>query len=135
MTARAQTIGVVALMAIGSLALWIAVPAAWLWATRDFESGGARFLVALPGCVLTLVAVGWLLCRLEAVYARLSGQPAEEPGPPSWLRMSKNAGVRRRVSLLDALLMASALAALISLVIWWALLADSPNPSGPLQPL
>ena len=135
MTARAQTAGVVALMALGSLALWIAVPAAWLWATRGFESGGARFLVALPGCVLTMVGVGWLLYRLEAVYERLSGIEPEEPGPPSYLRMKKDAGMRRRVSLLDALLVASAIAAVICLVIWWAFLADSPDPSGPLQPV
>ena len=135
MTARVQTIGVVALLALGSLALWIAVPAAWLWATRDFESAGARFVVALPGCVLTMIAVGWLLYRLEGIYMRLSGQPVEEHGPPSWLRMNNDSGVRRPVSLLDALLMASALAGVISLVIWWALLADNPNPSGPLQPL
>jgi hypothetical protein len=33
------------------------------------------------------------------------------------------------------MLIASAVVALILLVLWWAFLADNPNPSGPLQPL
>ena len=40
-----------------------------------------------------------------------------------------------RLTLLDAFLVASAVVALVALVGWWAFLADSPNPSGPLQPL
>lgn len=135
MSTRVQTAGVVALMALGSLALWIAVPAGWLWLTRGLESGGSRFVIALPGCVLSMICLGWLLYRLEAVYMRLSGRTAHEPAPPSFLRMNSDAEVGRGVSLLDGLLMASALAAMIALVAWWVFLADNPNPSGPLQPL
>ena len=34
---RLLAIGVVALMAVGSLALWTAIPAGWMWVTRDME--------------------------------------------------------------------------------------------------
>jgi hypothetical protein len=110
---RLLSAGLVAAMALGSLALWIVVPIGWLWATRDLESGG-RFLLTVPGCVLTMAGCAWWLSRLQEVHTRVSG--AEKP-------------------VLESLLAASAVIALISLVVWWALLADSPNPSGPLQPL
>ena len=38
-------------------------------------------------------------------------------------------------SLLEVTLVASAIIALIALVVWWAFLADSSDPSGPLQPI
>jgi hypothetical protein len=110
---RLLSAALVAAMALGSLALWIAVPVGWLWATRDFDSG-ARFLITVPGCVLTMFGCAWWLSRLQEVHTRVSG--GDEP-------------------VLDSLLVASAVIALISLVAWWAFLADSPNPSGPLQPL
>jgi hypothetical protein len=39
------------------------------------------------------------------------------------------------MSLLAVFLVVSAIIAAVALVVWWALLADSSNPSGPLQPL
>jgi hypothetical protein len=135
MEARTRTAAVVALMAIGCLALWLAVPAAWLWLTRDLDSG-PRFLIALPGCALNMAAVGWLLFRLEEVYFRLSGAAPPEEEPPSWMRRNRDAAKpRRALTLLERLMVGSAVVALLTLVIWWAFLADSPNPSGPLQPL
>lgn len=136
MSRRSQTAAVVALMALGSLALWLAVPAAWLWLTRDMDSAGARFLIAVPAIVLNMAAVGWLLQRLEEVYFRVSGTTPPEPEAPSYLRRARDGGRRRRdLTLLESLLVGSAVIAVITLVVWWAFLADSPNPSGPLQPL
>jgi hypothetical protein len=133
MGARAANAGLVALLVLGSLALWIAVPAAWLWLTRHADESGARFLMVLAGCAVTMPLVGWALYRLEAVYERSRGTSAVRP---SFMRsLSDDQKARRRLGLLDRLLIASAVIALIALVLWWALLADNPNPSGPLQPL
>jgi hypothetical protein len=104
----------IALMAMGSLALWTAIPAGWMYVTREMEPAGARFLVTIVGCVASMAGAGTLLYRLEAVYFRA-------------------AGPQRGV--LDTFMVASAVVALLALVLWWAVLADSPNPSGPLQPL
>jgi hypothetical protein len=128
--------GLIALMVLGSLALWIAIPAAWLWLTRDMNSLAARFLVVIGGCVITMVAAGSLLFRLEAVYARVTGTAAPDSEPPGYLRtLAEQRRPRRRLTLLELLLVVSAVIAVGALIVWWAFLADNPNPSGPLQPL
>jgi hypothetical protein len=123
-------------MAVGSLAVWTAIPAAWLWLLRDLEPAATRFLITVPGCALTMFGAVLLLYRLEAAYERAGGAAPSAPPPPAWRR---SAGEDRRpgprLTFLDLCLVVSALLALAALVCWWALLADSPNPSGPLQPL
>lgn len=136
MKARLLTIGLVALMAVGSLALWTLIPAGWMWVTREMEPDGARFVLTICGCVVTMVGAGSLLYRLEAVYFQVSGAASPEPAPPSWLRtVGDDRRARPRLGLLDTFMAVSALLALVALVLWWVVLADSPNPSGPLQPL
>ena len=133
---RILTVALIAVMALGSLALWTAIPAGWMYVTRDMEPAGARFLLTIFGCVASMVGAGSLLYRLEAVYFRVSGSAAPEPATPSFLRtISDYRAVRPRLGLLDTFMAASAVIALLALILWWVVLADSPNPSGPLQPL
>jgi hypothetical protein len=123
-------------MAIGSLALWIAIPAGWLWVTRGLEPFGARFLIVIVGCVASMLGGGALLFRLEATYNGMTGTARPAVATPGWLRRAGDAGLPRpRLSLLEVFLVVSAVVALLALVAWWAFLADSPNPSGPLQPV
>jgi hypothetical protein len=130
------TAGLIALMAIGSLALWIAIPAAWLWVTRNLDSFAARFLIVLAGCTITMASAGSLLYRLEAVYVRLRGAAAPVAQSPAYLSTAaEQRRPRRPLTLLEIFLVVSGVVALVGLVAWWAFLADSPNPSGPLQPL
>jgi hypothetical protein len=114
------TRALVAVMALGSLALWVAVPVGWLWLTRNLEPAGTRFLITIVGCPLTMVGAGWALSRLENVYLRAGGIADAHESPPRPL---------------ERLLTASALLALVALVLWWVLLAGGSNPSGPMQPL
>jgi hypothetical protein len=107
-------------MALGSLTVWLGVPVAWFWLTRNLQSAAARYLIVIIGCPITMVLAAGLLYRLEAVYAQITG--AASQGPAS-------------LTLLETFLVASALVALVALVGWWAFLADSANPSGPLQPI
>jgi hypothetical protein len=104
----------IAFMALGSLAVWIAIPVGWLWVTRDLQSPGARFLIVLFCCPITMLSAAALLYRLEAAYEPRS---------------------RRPLSLVETFLVVSALIALVALVGWWFFFADTPNPSGPLQPV
>jgi hypothetical protein len=126
----------IGLMALGSLALWTAIPAGWMYATRGMEPAGARFVLTILGCVASMTGAGYLLYRLEAVYFRTAGSAARAQAPPSFLRMAGDERVGgTRLGLLDRFMVASAVLALLALVLWWGLLADSPDPSGPLQPL
>jgi hypothetical protein len=126
--------GLVVLMAAGSLLLWIGVPAAWLLLTRGMESA-PRFVVTIVGCVITMAAVGWLLFRLDGVYARIAGIDGPEAEPASWERRVGEKPGSRPMTLLERMLVGSALVAVVALIVWWAFFADSSSPSGPLQPL
>ncbi len=123
-------------MALGSLALWIAIPFAWLWLTRDLESVATRFLIVIAGCAITMAAAGAILFRLEAIYARITGSAGPVAEPPGYLRtVAQDRRPRRQLTLLETFLVVSAVVAVVALVAWWAFFADSPNPSGPLQPI
>jgi hypothetical protein len=109
---RVRSGSLLAAMGLGSFALWIAIPAGWLYATRDLDPIGARFVLVVVGCIFSMAGAAVILHRLEAAYVRLAGRPV-----------------------LDTILVISAVAAIVALVLWWAFLADNPSPSGPLQPL
>ena len=104
---------------VGSLAFWTVVPIGWLHVTAGFVThGGARFLIAMFGCPLSMAFAYLALSRIEAYRVAL-GPP---PRRGSW-------------SLLEVMLVVSAVIALLVLALWWAFLADTVDPSGPLQPI
>ena len=62
------------LLALGSLALWIAVPALCLWlASKVANSIGTHFLVALPLTLASMALFAALLYRLDRLYLRVTG--------------------------------------------------------------
>jgi len=104
---------------VGSFAFWTVVPIGWLYVTAGFVThGGARFIIALFGCPLSMALFYVALSRVEAHRIAL--------GPPP---------ERGSRSLLEVMLVVSAVLALVALVLWWAFLADTVDPSGPLQPV
>lgn len=103
----------------GSLAFWTLVPIGWLYLTAGLVThGGARFLIAMFGIPLSMAAAYVALSRVEA-YRQSLGTPESRSGR----------------SLLEVMLVVSAAIALVGLVLWWAFLADTVDPSGPLQPI
>lgn len=134
MTNRLLRAALIGLLAIGSLAIWTAIPAGWMWVTRGIEDG-SRFLIVIAGCIASIAGAAVLLYRLEGVLHRVGGEPDREPGQPSWLRPASGRWKAAPLSLLDVFLVVSAIIAAVALVVWWAFFADSSNPSGPLQPL
>ncbi len=124
----------IAALAIGSLAIWTAIPAGWMWVTREID-GGVRFLIVIAGCIASMSGAAFLLYRLEDALDRDADGTDREPAPPSWLRPASGGQRARALGLLDVLLVVSALIAAVALIVWWAFFADSTNPSGPLQPL
>jgi hypothetical protein len=105
------------MIVVGSLALWTVVPVSWLYLTGGLvPHGGTRFVLVLFGCPLTMALMFWALSRVEVRRRLLS--PTGESG-----------------RLLEVMLVASGVIALVSLVVWWFFIADTANPSGPLQPV
>ena len=116
----------------GSAILWIGLPVLVLRVAGELTSTPEEFLlVVLLGIPVSMVAFGWLLYRLNAVYERLRPQADAPIARSAWLvsYSDERRGLRRaraRRSLLDLAMTASAWAALVLMAIWFFFLADSP---------
>ena len=139
---RILTAALIAVIASGSLALWTAIPAGWMYVTREMEPAGARFLLT----IFRLLGVSrrWRARAACCIAWRPSipasaGPPSPEPAPPSFLRtIGDDRAVRPRLGLLDTFMAALSGdgAELLALLLWWVMLANfTPTPRGPLQPL
>jgi hypothetical protein len=118
------------LIVSGGLALWTLIPYSWLQLTGGL-SPGARFVLVILGLPLTMALAFVLLIRIDAHRQRLM---AEHQCCSTDVIGESSTGDGRS-SLLEVTLVASAIIALVGLVLWWAFIADSPDPSGPLQPI
>ena len=114
----------------GGLALWTLIPYSWLQLTGGLNPG-ARFVLVILGLPLTMALAFVLLVRVDAHRQAL--RAGHQHGSSDVIDESSEGDGRS--SLLEVTLVASAITALIGLVLWWAFLADSPDPSGPLQPI
>src|SRR5213595_3535878 len=89
--ARALNYGASALltgviMVGASLLLWIGVPAGWLWIGSQVQGStgniGAAIAVMLVGAVVSIVALAWVLGKLNRVHEHLRAQRGAPEGPP-----------------------------------------------------
>src|SRR3954471_20712452 len=75
------------IMVGASLLLWIGVPAGWLWIGSQIQgstgSVGTAITVMLLGSIGSIVALAWLLGRLNGAHERLlEARGARPEGPP-----------------------------------------------------
>jgi hypothetical protein len=116
----------VCVVIVGSLALWTVVPVGWMFfASSVVENQGGRFVLVLFGIPSSMALVFVVLSRVDSYRRRLN--PASER-TPGYARATGH-------SLLEVMLVVSGAIAVVSLVVWWFLIADGANPSGPLQPI
>src|SRR2546428_750449 len=68
----------IALMGVGSVFLWLGIPAGWLYiASRLSDKYPDVYLLALVFCPLTMIVFGWLLMRVNGLYIGLFPEPEE----------------------------------------------------------
>lgn len=126
--------GLIALMALGSIALWIGSPIGWLWLAsqmqRDSQATGfGPYLVVLVGIAVTAVVLAKLLSRLNQLYAAVSGADEVRIVLP-WHRglRGENEGRAPR-TVLDVVMVVSVAIGLVAMGIWFFFLAGSPLPT------
>ncbi|HEU4600176.1 MAG TPA: hypothetical protein VFS26_10525 [Solirubrobacterales bacterium] len=120
-------------MLLAAFSLWTAIPLSWVYigskvSDTQFPSGGPYAVVAV-GIIASILVVAWLIGRLNSLYVRLTGTNRLSPIRPNWLRSMRDTGpVQGSVTVVEAVLMTSAMLAAIALTIWFFLLAGSPLP-------
>src|SRR3954464_13616551 len=86
--------GLIALMLIGSLALWLGDPVLWLWITARLQSTQASMrtdALMLVGITLTAVVLGKGLSRLNRVDAEVTGTAPTVKIVLPWRRSMRDA--------------------------------------------
>ena len=126
----------VALMAVGSVFLWIVVPVGWLWiashATKTSAPTLGPYLLVIFAVPLTMWIVGKLLFRTNSLYERVTGQDAEVRVQLPWHKsMRDSATSGRRTTVLDVVMITSVSIALVAFGIWFFLFAGSSLPGSP----
>lgn len=126
---RAGEVGLAAAIFVGSLVLWLGLPAGWLWlVSRLMAEYPTIWAAAVFGAPLTMAAWGWGLARLEAVYMRLSGgAPAQTR--TAWLKSLSGDRTRRPPrGVLDVSMTISVVLAILTLMIWFFFFAENYSP-------
>jgi hypothetical protein len=120
----------IALMVLGGLMLWLGNPVIWLWigsqvTTSQQGQFGPYMLVAF-GVLASTVAVAIGLARLNTAYERLAGHRTTVRVRLPWLRSLRDQQSETRVTVLDFIMVSTAIAALVTFVAWFFLFAGSP---------
>ena len=128
---RTAATALVVLMAISSLALWTAVPIGALWLASQVSQSQTQ-LTAAPLLIVALgiptgLAVGAKgLALLEGLRLRVAGAATPGRRVPAWRRSLSDSRTGPQASVLDKIMVASVMAAAISLTGWFFLFAGSP---------
>lgn len=122
------------LMAIGSVILWVGIPIGWLFlASRLVETSQPTlgpYILIIFGIPITMFVFGKLLFKLDRVFERVTGRTSETDFRPPWLRsMRGERTVRRRVTVLEGVMVVSVGIALLAFGIWFFLFAGSSLPT------
>jgi hypothetical protein len=135
-TARITAVALIALMAIGSVVLWLGIPAFWLWfASRLVETSQPSmgpYAMVLVGIPLSMVAMGKLLSSLNRIYGEVTQTTPVLRVRAPWLRSMR--GEResgRPATVLDVVMVCSVAVALLAMAIWFFVFAGSSLPRGP----
>jgi hypothetical protein len=128
--AQAASAAVLVAMALGSLALWIAIPLGWFWVAGQLTAHyPSIYLIAIAACPLSMIAFAAVLSRLNRFYYDLRGRELPAPARSAWLKaITGERGRRPERTALDVLMVVSAAIALIALMVWLFAFAGSPLP-------
>jgi hypothetical protein len=123
----------VALMAVGSVLMWIGVPVGLIYlASRLADSptpSMGPYLLILIGLPVGMVAVGKVLGALDRYHGRITGLDDGRPMQAAWLKSMRGDRERkRRRSVLDTVMIVSVLVALVLSAVWFFGFAGSSLP-------
>jgi hypothetical protein len=123
----------IALMAIGSVVMWIGVPVGLIYlASRLADSSKPSmgpYVLILVGLVVGMMAVGKLLGALDRYHGRITGLDDGKPTQAAWMKSMRGDRERkRRSSVLDSVMIISVGVALLLFGIWFFAFAGSSLP-------
>jgi hypothetical protein len=130
---KAARLGLIALMVLGALTMWIGSPVLWLWIGSQMTSSQqgefGPYVVVAVGILGSTIAVALFLARVSRTYERVTGSATTVRVRLPWLRSLRDErSPAPQVTILDLILVTTALLAITSFGLWFVLLAGSPLP-------
>ena len=127
-------LALIALMAVGSVILWIGIPIGWIYLVSRMvdtsQPSLGPYVLLIFGIPVTMALFGKLLFGLDHVYARVTGQGSEVQFRAPWLKsMRGERSSARRLSVLEMTMIVSVSIALVGFGIWFFGFAGSSLPS------
>ena len=121
----------VLLMAIGSVAMWIAAPIFWLWLVSQFSESTSPslglYMVVLIGTIATVVVLGKTLGWLNRLHGSMTGRMQTGRDQTVWMRSHRGErNVQRDHGVLGTVMAVSVSVALVAMGIWFLFFAGSP---------
>lgn len=120
---------IIALMALGSVAMWVVNPVAWIWGVSQIAESSqikmSHVLLIMAGIPLTMVVLGKVLGALNRLYGRVSGTAPTVRVVAPWrrsMRDERDAGTPR--TMLDIVMVCSVALALLAMGIWFFFFAE-----------
>ncbi|HEX6115702.1 MAG TPA: hypothetical protein VFY99_01290 [Solirubrobacterales bacterium] len=134
-TRRIESAVLVTAMLVGAFSLWTVIPLGWLWIGSQIvgtqEPRLWAYFLVLVGITISVIAVAKILSLLNHRYLSIHEEDLEPERkiPLPWLESMRDERHQTRATVLDTVLVASAVMAAIALFIWFVILAESPLPN------
>jgi uncharacterized membrane protein YbhN (UPF0104 family) len=134
MSRTAKQTGLVFLMVLGGLMLWFGNPVIWLWIGSQMTesqraSMGPYFVVAL-GILASTIGVSIGLARIHRRYQQVSGRVPTVRVRLPWMRSVRGEeDSRPEATVLDVVVVSTAILGLAAAVFWFLFLAGSSLPA------
>ena len=123
----------IALMAIGSVLMWIGLPVGLIYLASQVADSPkpsmGPYLLIIVGLPLGMIAIGKVLGALDRYHGRLTGLDEHKPMQAAWMKSMRGERERkRRRSVLDTVMMISVAVALLAAAVWFFGFAGSSLP-------
>jgi hypothetical protein len=131
---RALAAVLIAVMAVGSILLWLGIPVGWLYLVsrlvKSSQPSMGPYVLLLVGIPASMVVVGKGLSALNRAYANLMGTAPTTRTRSAWMKSMRGErdGGRPR-SVLDVVMVWSVALALLCFGVWFFAFAGSSLPT------
>jgi hypothetical protein len=130
---RAAAVLLIALMAVGSVILWLGIPLGWIYlASRMVKSSQPSmgpYVMVLLGIPISMIVVGKLLSKLNNVYGEITGTTPHVHVQLPWHRsMRGERDAHHPRTILDIVMVISVAVALLCFAVWFFAFAGSSLP-------
>ena len=134
MTRRLVGAFLILLMAVGSILLWIGIPVGWLYLVSQLVDSSqpsmGPYVLVLVGIPTTMIAMGKVLAILDRTYGRVTRTAPQVRAQAPWHRSLRgDRRPERARSVLDVVMVASVVLAVVCFAVWFFLFAGSSLPT------